>query len=204
MKKTAENNEQAITMDKVREIIGEHFENETKAGWHGLELNIKRSLSLSQMLEFAGNVVDSCFLDEGGFMPEVMDFAIKSNILRKYADFPLPENLEERYEIIYGCDIVEFVCRHIDMQQLNEMTVSIDRKIAHLCNTNAAEVRKRTEEVVAALESVQAQTAELFAGLKPEDLTKITAAFANGGFSEDRLVKAYIEQTRGAAAPEGA
>lgn len=189
-------NEKKIPIGSLDKVIKENFVNKTTAEWRGLEVSLKQNLSFTEVLEFVNDVVMSCFQEKSGFMPEVMDFAIKSNILSKYANFSLPDNLEHRYEIVYNSDAVDFVCQNINMQQLREITASIDRKISYLCNTNVMNIQKQMMELVSAFENMQQKTADMFANFTPEDLTKIMGALNEGGLDEEKIVRAYLEQTK--------
>ena len=124
--------EKRISISVMDKIIKEHFENTTTEQWYGIEVQIKKTLSFTEMMEFVNDVVLSCFQEDGGFVPEVMDFAIRSNILSKYANFSLPDKLEHRYEIIYMTDIIDLVCSRINGAQLNEIVAYINRKVEFL------------------------------------------------------------------------
>ncbi len=189
-------NEKKVSISSLDRVIKDNFTNKNILEWRGLELTLKHSLSFTEMLEFVNNVVMSCFQDNGGFMPEVMDFAIKNNILSKYANFSLPDKLDHRYEIIYNSDAVDFVCQNINMQQLHEITKSIDRKISYLCDTNVINIQKQMMELVSAFENVQRKTSDMFANFTPEDLTKIMGALDDGGLDGAKIVKSYLEQTK--------
>lgn len=189
-------NEKKVSINSLDKVIKENFTNKASVEWHGLEVAIKHNLSFTEMLEFVNDVVMSCFQDDGDFVPEVMDFAIKSNILSKYANLSLPDKLEHRYEIIYNSDAVDFVCQNINMQQLREITASIDRKISYLCNTNVMNIQKQMMALVSAFEDMQQKTTDMFSNFTPDDLVKIMGAIDDGGLNEEKAVKAYLEQTK--------
>lgn len=189
-------NEKRVSIGKVDTIMKENFDNVSTEQWHDTEVKIKRSISFTEMMEFVNDVVMSCFQDEGGFVPEVLDFAIKSNILTRYANFSVPDNLEHRYEIIYQTDAVDFVCRNINMGQLNEIVASINRKIDYLCNSNMASINRKMTELVNAMENLQTQTMEVFGGVSADDISKIANAVASGELSGDKIVEAYLNKTK--------
>lgn len=195
-------NEKRISINTLDKVMKEKFDNQTIDMWNDIEVVMKRNLSMTETLEFANDVVMSCFSDSNGFIPEVLDFAIKSNILTKYANFTLPDNLEHRHEIIYCSDAVSFVLQHINMEQLREITASIDRKIAYICNTNVMGIQKQMAELVGAFEKMQESTVNMFSSITPDDMTKIIRALDKGGFSEDKLVQAYLKHTTPKASPE--
>lgn len=189
-------NKKKISINSLDKIIKENYDNTITAEWYGVEVSIKKTLAFKEMLEFVNDVVMSCFQDKGDFVPEVVDFAVKSNILSRYANFSLPDKLEHRYEIIYCSDAVEFVCQHINNEQLNEITASINKKISYLCNTNVMNIQKQMMELVSSFETMQQKTTDMFANLTPEDMTKVLSAFEDGKLSEEKLVEAYLQKTR--------
>lgn len=190
------NNEKKISISTLDAIIKENYNNTVTAEWYGVEVTIKKTLSLNEVLEFVNDVVMSCFQDKRGFMPEVVDFAIKSNILSRYANYSLPDKLEHRYEIIYFTDAVEFVRQYINDNQLDEITASIYKKINYLCNSNVMEIQKQMMDLVSAFDTMQKKTADMFGNLTPEDITKVIGAFEDGKLSEEKLVEAYLQKTR--------
>lgn len=190
-------NEKKISISSLDKVIKESFPDKSTLEWRGIEVAVKPSLEFTEVLEFVGSVVDSCFHEQGGFMPEVMDFAIKSNIISRYTNISLPDRLEHRYEILYNSDVVDVVCQNINMNQLREIAASIDRKISYLCNTNIMSIQKQMTELVSAFEEMQRKTADMFANFTPDDMTKIVSAFDNNGFDTDKIVASYLEQTRG-------
>ena len=140
--------EKRISINTMDKIMKERFDNTITEQWCDIDVRIKKTLSFTEMMEFVNDVVLSCFQEDGGFVPEVMDFAIKSNILSKYANFSLPDNLEHRYEIIYKTDAVEMVCGKINNTQLNEIVSSIKNKVKFLCDSNALITTFKREPLV--------------------------------------------------------
>ena len=179
------------------EIMKEQFEYKTTIQWHGAEVSVKCILSLADMLAFVDDVVKSCFHDKLGFMPEVMDFAIKSNILTRYANFSMPDNLEHRYQMIYATDAVDAVCAAISEVQLQEIVNAINSKIDFLCDSKATAIEARVNDVLTAMEEIRDKTQDIFAGLTRDDVKKVMDAIGNGSVSEEKIVQAYLEQTNG-------
>ena len=157
------------------------------------EFVIKHTISIAQMLAFVDNVVSSCFHDEG-YMPEVKDLLIKSNLLTRYANFTLPENLEHRYTLIYNTDAVAMVSKHISSAQFDEILRAIDEKIDYICNTNIMAIEKQMQQLVASFEDVSKKTSEMFAVVNGSDIAKLIGAIDKGGVDEQKLVQAFLEQ----------
>ena len=188
--------EKKVSIALFDKIAKEHFQNEATIQWHEAEVRVKRTLSLKEMLSFVDEVVGSCFHDELGYMPEVKDFAIKSNILTRYANFSVPDNLEHRYQMVYGTDAVDAVCAVIDTTQLQEIVNSINSKIRFLCDSKATMIQERINDVLNTMEEMRDNTKSIFDGITQNDLKNLMGAITSNGLDEQKLVQAYIEQSK--------
>lgn len=175
-------------------IAKEQFQNEATIEWHDAQLRVKYALSLTDMLAFVDDVVGSCFHDKLGYMPEVKDFAIKTNILSRYANFSLPDNLEHRYQLVYMTDAVDAVCAAIDGTQLQEIVNSINDKIRFLCDSKANLIQERINAVLETMEEMSNSTKDVFGGLSQNDLAALMSAITEHGLDEKKIVEAYLEQ----------
>jgi len=180
--------EKKISIASLDKVLKEQAVDIATEQWFGNEVKIKHTLSFSEALAFVDDVVSSCFHTTGGYMPELQEFVVKSNILTRYANFNLPDNLEHRYSLLYNTDAVDVVIRHI-----------ISEKISYLCESNIAAIERQMNEVVSAFTELQKKTEAMFANITPDDISKLTSAMADGQFSEERLVKAYTNQMKGDA-----
>lgn len=186
--------EKKVSIALFDKIAKEHFQNEATIQWHEAEVRVKRTLSLKEMLSFVDEVVGSCFHDELGYMPEVKDFAIKSNILTRYANFSVPDNLEHHYQMVYGTDAVDAVCAAIDTTQLQEIVNSINSKIRFLCDSKANLIQERINAVLETMEEMSNSTKDIFGGLSQNDLAALMSAITEHGLDEKKIVEAYLEQ----------
>lgn len=188
--------EKKVSVTLFDKIAKTHFKNETAIQWHEAEVRVKRTLPLPEMLGFVDNVVQSCFHDELGFMPEIKDFAIKSNVLTRYANFSLPENLEHRYQLICGTDAVDAVCGAIDTTQLQEIVNSINSKIRFLCDSKASLIQERINSVLETLEDMRDSTKDIFGGISKDDMKALVGAMTEHGLDEQKIVEAYMDRKK--------
>lgn len=192
--------EKKVSVSLFDKIAKEHFNNVVTIRWHEADVTVKRSLSLTEALSFVDDVVNCCFHEKYGYMPELRDFVIKANILARYANFHMPDDLEHRYRMVYCTDAVDTVCEAVNDTQLQELVDAIDEKIQFRCDTMNSELKKRMEQVVRAIEELSRQSDALFSGVTKEDMKTLVSAVA-GGLDEQKIVKAYLEQN-GAVANE--
>lgn len=188
--------EKKVSIALFDKIAKEHFNNEVTIQWHEAEVKVRRSLPLMDVLAFVDDVVGSCFHELYGFMPEVKDFAIKSNVLSRYANFTLPDNLEHRYQMVYCTDAVDTVCGVINTTQLQEIIDAIEDKIQFNCDTRTVELQKRIEQAADAIEELRDNAGAVFSGVTQDDMKTLMGAIAESGLDEQKIVKAYMEQKR--------
>lgn len=147
--------EKKISIASLDKVLKEQAVDIATEQWFGNEVKIKHTLSFSEALAFVDDVVSSCFHTTGGYMPELQEFVVKSNILTRYANFNLPDNLEHRYSLLYNTDAVDVVIRHINQKQLDDILESISEKISYLCESNIAAIERQMNEVVSAFTELQ-------------------------------------------------
>lgn len=162
----------------------------------GVTVHIIRSISLQEMLEFVTSVVESCFIEDGTYLPEAQELAFFCNILTRYANFTLPESTEKKYMLIYNTDAIRTVCEHINMDQLDDIRVAIKKKIDYKKSLELSEQRKKVDELTKACSALIEKMGEIFTDLNSEDLLNAMKLMSNREFDEEALVKAYISETK--------
>lgn len=189
MKKT--NKIDATTFEN---IVMEQAANEVTVDWNGVQITVTKVLSLKQVLTFVNNIVKLCFDDEMNYMPEVKDFAIKSNILELYGNFELPKNAEKRYDLIYRSDAVEVIMEYIDSDQLREIVRSADEKMKHMAQANVEMVNVRMNELYDMFETLGKQIATVFDGVNPEDMSKLVNAMSGMDIGKLGILNAMADE----------
>ena len=181
-----------ISINALDKIMKENYTPTETFDWYGVEVAVKKTLSFKEVLEFVDSVTKSCFSSEdGAYIPEVKDFAVKTCILEKYANFTLPNNVEHKYELIYQTNAIEEVLHRVNGQQFNEIMCAVNDKINHLAQANIEAVNRQMTELYTAFDNLQKQLEGMFSGVNPEDFTKLLGAFGDGGIDEAKLVEAF-------------
>lgn len=195
--------EARISINALERIAKENFQNTITKEWFGIEVNIRRTLPLEDVLMFTEDIVNACFTSDGTFIPQVMDFAIKDGILTRYANFTMPSDTKKQYELVYATDAVEMVMEEIDQEQLESIVDAADRKIDYLCDTNIKEVSAKLEAILKTFEEMGTTVEQMFGGMTPEDMQKMLGAISEAGkLDEEKIVSAYMSQRGMDAATE--
>ena len=187
-------NVKKISINAIDDVL-KNIENTEIVEWCGIDVEITKTLSLESMLSFADSVVKSCFDSENGaYLPEIKDFAIRSNVLDHYANFKMPGNIEKQYAMVMQSGAFDMIIQHINTAQFFELVNAIDKKIDHIASANIQKVYSQMDEVVSAFEGMQEKFSSLFSGVNPDDLTKLVSAIGDGGIDESKIVEARIRR----------
>ena len=184
-----------VAQETLNRIAESNYIPTEKVRWYDIDITVRKSLTISQMLEFVKSVVEVCFnADTGAYRPEVKAFAIRCAILEYYAGFELPVSVVERYDLVYhlGYEVLKKVTDCVDQMQLRAMLEAIDEKIEHQAMSNIEAVTVQMNTLIAGLSNLEDRVAGLFRGVDQDTVAQIAKAFAGGGFDEDKLVKAVI------------
>lgn len=183
-----------ISVNAMDEIL-KRYENTETIQWNGLEVVITKTLSLEDMMAFADSVVKSCFDQTSGtYMPEIKDFAIRSNVMERYANFTLPSKVEHQYDMVMRSGAFETILNHVNHAQFNELMRAIEVKLQNAADANVQMVFRKFDDVVTSFEGLQDKVGALFAGVDQADIGKLMSAISEHGVSEEKVVKAYMEQ----------
>lgn len=186
-----------VSISALDEIIKQKYQPLKVVEWNGVEVTIKPTLSLQEMLRFADSVSKSCFdIATGAYLPEVKNFAVRCNVMDTYANFSLPENNEHKYILAMCSGAFEMIMEHINMAQFHELMSAINEKISNQASANVQMMTTKFDEVVSAFEDLQDKFGSLFENITADDLKKLTEAMANNNFTDEGLVKAYMEHKK--------
>lgn len=186
------NFEQALAKDTVI--------TETLVDTEDVTIQIKKTITLPEMMLFVQEVVEACIDGETGeYIPEAYDFAIRSAVLTHYANFAMPANLEKQYWLIYNTRAFQQVLNNINEQQFNDIIRAIDRKVKYMLDVMSSAAVSKINEVIAKFNDVAAVSTKMFDGASPDDMAK----FINGitklkDMKEEDIAQAIVKAQNGA------
>lgn len=195
-----------ISINTFDKIVTENYTPTENLQWHGVELVIKKTLTLKEVMTFVNTVVKGCFtIDDASYIPEVKDFFIKCCVIDMYTNLSLPDNSEHKYNLIYHSDVIESILSHVNEQQFNEICWAINDKLKNLAQANIEMVHKQMNELYINFNDLQEKLSSIFSSVNSDDVAKLVGAITDGKIDEDKLVKAYISQTKSKkkASPKG-
>lgn len=191
----AKTKEKKISINQFETVMKEmNTEKHTVIEWRGIDMTVRRTLQLKDVMKFVASVVASCFGDDMTYNPEAREIAFKTNVLTLYANFSMPSNLELQYDLIYTTDAYDTVLEYVNQEQLSEIGAAIEERIRYRIRANVESVQRQVSDLFAAFDNMQRQVADVFSGIGDGDIGKLIRAISEGGIDEDKLVRAYLQQ----------
>ena len=97
--------------------------------WRGATITIKERLSLQEYMALVHKVLGEVQGPGDGnqaLLYEMVDFALRANIIGSYAFVSLPKEWHTLFSVVYDTDLYECIVSHIDKQQLNSIIAAIE------------------------------------------------------------------------------
>ena len=119
-------------MEKDKKISSEQLLSQKKATkriamWHGIAVSVRTLLPIREVGLFVNSVMDGCYdVEHDAFIPEMMDFAFRVNVVTRYACVELPLDIEDQYEVLYNTDIFDTIVASINEAQLKSIRETIN------------------------------------------------------------------------------
>lgn len=163
----------------------------------GLEVIVKRTISITDVLRFTDDIVAACFMEDGTFTPETFDFMVKRGIMVYYANFNLPKNIEKQYSLVCGSDIADMLVGHINQRQLQEIVSAANRKLEQQLKQDVSDTLLKVGALVDVASSFLELFSEKASGFDGQEMSGILDVFKNMNDSEEpmqnKIVAAYVD-----------
>lgn len=184
-----------ISIETMDEILSDHFPTAEVTDFYGQEIIVQKRIPFALMSELVQKVADACFSDEGEYMPEIRDFALRLCCVEAYTNIRLPqENVEHQYEIVGCAELWRIVANCIDQDQLEQICDAIQDRIQARLDSNRAAFEREINKLTQALDEMGKQVTELFGSVSPEDLQALLSAIGENGVDEEKIVKAVVAE----------
>lgn len=187
-----------ISINKLESVLKENIVVVPMRGNEDVNIIIRRTLPLKDMMQFVENVVSSCVdAETASYTPEIKEFAIRSEILTTYANFNLPSNVEKQYELLYCTDVLCQVMEYINNKQLHEIEVAIDARIDHEVKMIETVLAAKTNEMMLRIEAMVDQFEAAFGGINSDDFNGVVKKLSEmSAMTEESIAKAVMDVQR--------
>lgn len=194
------NNETIIAANMLEQLLengGANIDPPTRVvEWNDLKIEINHTLDVKDAFELVKAVVDSSFLDDGSYVPEATDFAMRANVIAYYSNIELPNDMAAQYRMVYSLPIYEIVRAAINAQQFDSLCDAVERRIEMICDTDIMETRAKINQLFDALDKLEKHIEDIFSGVGSDDVAKLAGAIRAETIDEAKIVEAFLKADR--------
>ena len=183
-----------VSIEKMDEILNDYYPETTTEEFHGQEIVIKKLADLKDMMDAVEVVSDGCFADDGTYMPELLDFMMRTTTFELYTNIRLPKNPEHLCRMLYCDELWNLITRNISTDQTIAMHEAVLERIDARNNANRALFEAEIQKAVASMQSIGEQFEALMKDVSPEDIKALVGAIGKNGIDEEKLVQTVVEK----------
>ena len=182
--------EQAVNVDNIT--------TEILLDTQDVEIQIKKTIGLPEMMLFVQEVVEACIDGESGeYLPEAYDFAIRSAVLTHYANFAMPANLEKQYWLVYNTRAFQQVLTNINETQFGDIIRAIDKKIKYMLDVMSSAAISKIHEAIGKLNEFAEKSEGMFGNATSEDMSNLMKGIAKlKDMKEEDIAKAVLDNAK--------
>lgn len=115
-----------LTENDLKRVVGISGKQYKTVQWHTSELVIKQILTVEEYMATVNNILHDCKAPNSDDVAvELIDFAIKANIISAYSFVELPKDINSMYYIVYASDLYETVLSQANKKQIESIIDSV-------------------------------------------------------------------------------
>ena len=190
----AKKKQNKVTVKALEDAVKGDMNETVTIEWHGIEIEVKKFLTLTEMMALVDSVTNACFDSGAKFTPEIKDFVFRSLVVQLYTNLTLPSDLSKSYDILCQTDLFSTLLNTVNYEQVDNMIRAIEVKSTYLCNSNINLVNKQMADATKVFEELAKQMESITSGISQEDIVNISKALANGSVDPEKLMQAYMTE----------
>ncbi len=198
MKDMSENKISAIDIEEIikKDIeAGNNVPHNTFEWCNGVTVDVVHSVPFATELAIIEAMVQSCFDEDGNYFPVLADMMYRHEVIAKYTNIELPEDVEVCYALFYNTDLWLRVSEYIDDVQLRNIQNAAYEMIYQRNDMRAESLKKSVESMVENFSKIT----DALDGISAADISGMFSAFANGDIDESKIVNAILTQNKEAS-----
>lgn len=180
--------EETKAEQKAAPEAGKNTESEVK-------MKVRRTLGFDEFTKAVNNIANGCFDKETGVVNyEVVDFIERLEVIEQYTDFPLPDDIETAFRLVYETTVYDQARKNIDDGQIVRLFAAAEAKMEAKERKANAEATAGVRSVIARFEQLSEQMEGLFGGVTSEQISGVFNALVDGKLDEGKIVDAVMKR----------
>ena len=122
-------NPTVLSIDKLRRVSGSADRQCKTVIWHSMPLVIKQFLTFEEYIATVQKVIGDCMTPDNTCAVELLDFALRANIIASFAYVELPEDAKDLFVLAYTNDLYDTICSVANRSQIESIERTVSRMI---------------------------------------------------------------------------
>ena len=118
-----------LSVNELKRVTGISQKQYKQVAWHTTTVTIKQILSIQEYMETVQNIFRDCKTPDDGVAIELLDFAIRVNIISAYAFVNFPDNIDELYYFVYASDLYDLICANANKAQIESIKRTVKMSV---------------------------------------------------------------------------
>lgn len=121
--------DERVPSSEIKRVTRTYHGRQKKINWRGLSITVIRLLSVQDLMSLIDDIIRCCTTtedDENVLNYAILDLSMRFNIIKKYTNIDMPEDLNEAQFVLYETDLFDVVCTEINKSQLDSIIKAIN------------------------------------------------------------------------------
>ena len=162
--------------------------------WNGYTIEVKRFLPVEDAMGYIDDVVAECIDENGDYYPAVLDFQRRRELIRRYTNIEMPEDIAAEYKILYGTNLCDAVYEVIDPDQLDTLWSAINEHINLIKYDRRSAAEKQMADIYAMMKSLANVLNDTVGEVNGEQISDFLKALANNQIDEKKIAAAVLAE----------
>ncbi len=164
--------------------------------WNGYTIEVKRFLPVEDAMGYIDDVVAGCIDENGDYYPAVLDFERRRELIRRYTNIEMPEDIAAEYKILYGTNLCDAVYEVIDPDQLDTLWSAINEHINLIKYDRRSAAEKQMADIYAMMKSLANVLNETVGEVDGEQFEDFIKVLSNANIDENKIVSALLDERK--------
>lgn len=167
-----------------------------KDEWNGIEIEVKRTLSMTEYFEFVEMIMRAVFSDDGDYNPEAFDIVERIGTIAMCTNIELPKDSAEQYDLVYKTDLYDWVVERANYGQLCEARGAAQKRIKMIREDKANDIENKMNELKSMIDSINTMLESVSNGLTDDQMQSFVDFINNNNIDEKKLVSAVFDERK--------
>ena len=157
----------------------------------GHEITVARSLTYNELLYFVEYVANSCFTDDGIYVPQVFTTMFRSAVINSFTDIEVPVEMDAKFSFVNYTSVYDEVAAVVGKDLIGYLSDIVDEKIDYLIKQNTESIKADLQKTAGMLQGVAQTVQDMAKGFDADTISGLMTALDKNTADRNQLIAAY-------------